>query len=472
MMPKVVFRSHIPQSAEQLFEWHKAPGAFGRLVPPGEPIRMVSPDDGLHDGDIRQLRVGYGLLSIPWVASHDSWIEGQQFRDVQQKGPFARWEHTHRCLSEQSGSTLEDELDFAVHGLPDALAKLLFGSKIEQTFRFRHRRTLFDLGRRQSQQHGQRVIISGGNGLLGSALVPYLRVQGFDVIQLVRGEPKLSFQRRWDAYSIERSVSLLSDLEGCLAWIHLSGHGILDGNWGKKHRKSMWDSRVETTKTVVGLCGQLSAPPKAFLCASGISVYPNRSIDDQPVTEAFPITHSTAPGFLAELVCAWEAESSKMAAFGVRTVQLRFGAILSPDGGALGQMLLPFKLGLGSTIAGGRNPFSWIALEDVLGAIHHLLEAPVQGPVNIVSPHLVTFRQFADTLASVLGRPRWFDAPAALVRPVLGAKLKILLDGCPVFPEKLLGSGFRFLVGETRQALGHELGLHLAMDQEVKTAWV
>ena len=470
-MPKVVFRSHIAQSAQEMFEWHKAPGAFGRLVPPGEPIRMVSPDNGLHNGDVRQLRVGYGPLSIPWVAYHDHWIEGQQFRDVQQKGPFARWEHTHRCLPDSDGAILEDELDFAVHGLPDALAKLIFRSKIEQTFRFRHRKTRFDLGRHQPSQLGQKIVVSGANGLLGGALVPYLRVQGFDVIQLVRGEPKLSFQRRWDAYSAERSSAVLDDLEGSLAWIHLSGHGILDGNWGKKHRASMWDSRVQTTKTVVELCSKLSNRPKALLCASGISAYPNRAIDDQPVTEAFELSHSSAPGFLAELVCAWEAEANKIEALGVRSVQLRLGAVLSPDGGALGQMLLPFKLGLGSTIAGGRNPFSWIALEDALGGIHHLLQSPVEGPVNMVSPYLVTFRQFADTLASVLGRPRWFDAPAALVRPVLGAKLKILLDGCPVFPEKLLNSGFKFLVGEARSAVGHELGLRLPMDEQVGVHW-
>lgn len=497
-MARVLFRSVVPRPANDLFDWHCRPGAFGRLVPPGQPVRLQGCDLGLAPGDRRTLKIGYGPISQTWVADHDEWVSGRQFRDVQSKGPFRRWEHTHRCLPatselerESECAVLEDQVEFDLLGLPKWALRLGLGSTMADMFSFRHRRTYYDMLRWRPTS--ATVVVSGGSGLAGQALIPFLQTQGFRVLQLVRRVAAHSGEVAWGANPASEAVGLVADELSRLLdgqpwfWIHLSGHGVVDGNWGRDHRRKMWTSRMETTRAVVEICARMSNRPQALLCASGISMYPDASIHDPPWTDSqdFPVVGT--PGadlteamknnpkgqqFLAEICRHWEAQANRAHDLGVRSVQLRLGAIISPAGGALGQMLLPFRLGLGATINGGAQPFSWIGLEDVLGAILHILRTPtISGPVNVVSPQLITFREFADCLAGVLRRPRLLDAKASWVRPILGDKVELLVSGAPVFPKKLQESGFQFLLPSPARALRHELAMALDVDNQFSVTW-
>lgn len=397
-MPRVVFRSRVDARPEELFRWHTSAGAFSRLAPPFDPIELVEREQTLHAGDIRHLRVGPRPVHLNWTALHDNWVEGEQFRDVQVRGPFAKWEHTHCCLPAPEGRAwLQDELEYALPLplLSEPFARPAMASRLLRTFLYRHWRTRFDLLRRPAEIGGK-IVVSGASGLVGQQLCNFLKVMGFQVIELVRRKTEISGQAEWEPYGNRCPAEVL---EGSRAVINLSGKGVMDGNWGEGHRRQMWDSRVQTTACLAQAIAKLKNPPEAFITASGVGFYGDSR---HPLDE----TGEQGKGFLADLCQAWESEARKAS---VRSAQLRIGAVLNLRGGALKEMLLPFWLGLGATIGGGRVPFSWISMEDLLGVVLHAILTPeLSGPVNVVAPQPLDFRGFADTLASVLGRPCGF----------------------------------------------------------------
>lgn len=299
------------------------------------------------------------------------------------------------------------------------------------------------------------VLVTGASGLIGSALVPMLTMGGHTVRRLVRSMPHPERgEIPWDPAT--RSIATPA-LEGFDAVVHLAGENIAR-RWNAAHKARIRDSRVQGTQLLCEALAQLVKPPRVLLSASAIGYYGDRG-------EAL-LGEESAPGtgFLAEVCRAWEDAAAPALQRGIRVVYLRLGVVLSPAGGALARMLTPFRLGVGGVIGPGTQYLSWIALDDVLGAIHHaLMTEELRGPVNIVAPHPITNREFTRALGKVLRRPTWLPLPAFAARLAFGEMADaLLLASTRVMPARLLASQYAFLYPEIEGALRHLLGKQAA----------
>ena len=290
-----------------------------------------------------------------------------------------------------------------------------------------------------------RILISGASGLIGSALVPSLESRGYEVTRLVRRTTKQSNEIQWEPMSAIPPQLVC----GYDAIIHLSGESVA-GRWTAAKKALIRDSRVIGTRNLSDALARSNTPPKTFLCASAIGYYGSRG--DQILTE----DTSFGTGFLPEVCREWEPATEPAARAGIRIVNLRIGLVLSANGGALRQMLLPFRLGLGGRIGSGRQWWSWIHIEDFVAAVLHILQNDsVQGPVNMVSPSPATNGEFTRTLAAVLKRPAILPVPAFAARLAFGEFAdEGILASARVVPAKLLDSRFEFLFPDLRHALG------------------
>ncbi|MDP3910223.1 MAG: TIGR01777 family oxidoreductase [Gemmatimonadales bacterium] len=283
-----------------------------------------------------------------------------------------------------------------------------------------------------------RVVLTGASGLVGSALAPRLAAAGHDVVPLTR-------PAGWDPGRgmIDRRI-----LEGAVVVVNLAGENVF-GRWTAAKKRRIRQSRVHGTRLLSATIAGLARRPAALFAASAIGYYGNRG--DEELTEA----NAAGADFLAEVSRDWEAATEPAARAGVRVVNLRFGVVLSPRGGALGKMLPPFRLGLGGPVGGGKQYVSWIAMDDLLGIFAYLLATPsLSGPVNCTAPHPVTNREFAAALGHVLGRPAVVPVPAFALRMAFGAEgAEMLTGGQRVLPARLLASGFRFRYSEIEPAL-------------------
>ncbi|MGH8990094.1 MAG: TIGR01777 family oxidoreductase [Acidimicrobiia bacterium] len=294
------------------------------------------------------------------------------------------------------------------------------------------------------------VAVTGSSGLIGSALRPALEAAGHRVLRLVRpasggGGPDTI---RWDppAGTIDAG-----GLEGVGAVVNLAGEGIGDKRWNDAQKALILNSRVKGTTLLAETLAKLAHPPRVLVSGSAVDIY--RSRVDEPITEDTP---ADDPGFLGEVCRAWEAATAPAEAAGIRVAHLRTGIVLSPHGGALKKMILPFKGGLGGRMGSGRQWMSWIAIDDEVGAIVHLLgeDAP-SGPVNATAPNPVTNAEFTRVLAGVFRRPALMPLPAAALRLALGAQMaeELVLSGQRVLPGRLEASGYTFRAPDLEQAL-------------------
>ena len=296
------------------------------------------------------------------------------------------------------------------------------------------------------------VAVSGSSGFIGSALVPSLAAGGHRVLRLVRGVVPGADCIRWDPSGAGvRDVSLL---EGLDAVVHLAGENIAGGRWTERRKAEIRRSRVDGTRRLVEAFGKLARPPKVLVVASAIGFYGDRG--GEVLTEESPAGHD----FLAQVCREWEAAAAEAAKLGVRVVSPRFGIVLSPDGGALQKMLLPFRLGAGGKVGSGQQNWSWIALDDVVGAIQHaLVSEALAGPVNVVAPAAVTNADFTRVLGRVLRRPTIAPLPAFAARLMLGEMADaLLLASARVVPKRLQETGYPFRYPDLEGALRHLLG--------------
>ena len=295
----------------------------------------------------------------------------------------------------------------------------------------------------------ERVLVSGVSGPIGAALLPYLESQGARIVRLVRGPARRPDQISWDPLRPLPPAVLL----GFEAVIHLAGESVA-GRWTAAKKKSILESRAQGTRHLATALAQAQSPPRVFICASAIGFYGNRG--DEVLTEASP----AGEGFLPEVTREWEAASRIAADAGIRTVNLRFGLVLSPKGGALKKMLTPFKLGLGGRVGSGQQWWSWIHVDDIVGALHHALQTnSLAGPVNLVAPNPVRNADFTQVLASVLRRPAFFHVPTFAARLAFGEMAnELLLSSERVEPARLRDSGYAFRFTELRLALEDLVG--------------
>lgn len=280
-----------------------------------------------------------------------------------------------------------------------------------------------------------KIGITGSSGLVGSALMPLLIAAGHQVTSLHRAGGSFSPVAPFDAV------------------VHLAGEPIAPGRWSVAKKQRIRSSRVEGTLALCQALARLDCPPKTLVSASAIGFYGSRG-DEQLNEQSGP-----GNGFLPEVVQAWEQAAKPAIERGIRVVFLRFGMILSPRGGALASMLGPFRCGLGGRIGTGRQYWSWIALDDALGAISHALATDsLAGPVNVVAPESVTNAQFTAALGIALGRPTLAHVPAWTARVMFGQMAdELLLASASVVPRRLIETGYVFEYPELDDALRHVL---------------
>jgi uncharacterized protein (TIGR01777 family) len=279
-----------------------------------------------------------------------------------------------------------------------------------------------------------RIAITGGSGLIGTALTTALEDAGHDVLHVVRHAPTGPAELHWD---IDAGTIDADALQGVESIVHLAGENI-GQRWSDDVRRRVLDSRVDGTRLIAETAAGLNGSP-VLVCASATGFYGDRG-DEIVDEDSVPGT-----GFLADVVEAWEAAAEPARAAGLRTVHLRQGIVLSKDGGALARMLLPFRLGTGGRVGSGRQWWSWVSLEDAVAAYLFALEQPLAGPVNVVAPGAVTNREFVKALGRALHRPAIFPLPATAVKAAFGQMgEEMLLAGQRVAPTRLESAGFAF----------------------------
>lgn len=458
-MGKQVFERtvRLPVSAAAAFAWHERAGAFSRLAPPWERIELESHVGGLRDGAVVKLRAKTGPVWVRWEVEHRDYTPGKLFRDVARSGPFAHWDHRHEFLDTPGGGCeLRDRIEYALPAGPigEALGGGFTRQKLAGMFAYRHAVTRDDLAFEVAHTGARRlrVLVSGASGLIGRALTPFLTTQGHEVIRLVRRTPRAADEVRWDP---EAGVVELDGAGEIDAVVHLAGAGIADARWTEARRRVLRESRVRGTRVLAEALAARSRPPTVVIGGSAVGYYGDTG--DSLVDETSPL----GTGFLAELTRDWEAAWAPLDGAGVRRVYLRTGVVLSPAGGALAKLLLPFSLGLGGPVGSGRQWLPWISIDDIVGVIGHaLVDTSLSGPLNAVAPAPVTSAEFARVLGSVLRRPAVLPAPAWALRAALGRGLaeEALLAGQRARPGVLAAGPYRFRHENVEAALRHVLG--------------
>ncbi|MEN9824675.1 MAG: hypothetical protein RI953_420 [Pseudomonadota bacterium] len=468
MQRKLSFSVRLPVSAEVAFAWHEHPSAFSRLNPPWDKTILVS-SDGVREGSRAVIGLPAPWGRLLWHAEHFNVQPGQEFSDRQVRGPFQLWEHRHHFIpSGNDECRLSDDISYTLplSPLSDVVAGWFVRQRLQRMFASRHRTLLNDLSfwKKQSvlsqsqptRANQMRILVTGSAGLIGSELVEFLKMGGHQVFGLSRSprDPKQTIQ--WDLTQ-KRPVdaSLLQDGKPLDAVIHLAGEGIADKRWSDEQKRVLLQSRVDATSNLISGLSELGLKPRVFISASGVGYYGDAV--DNVLDESSP----RGNGFLAELAEKWEqtAQTAEMI-LSSRCVQMRMSTVLTPRGGALKKMLLPFQMGVGGRLGGGRQWMSWVALDDVLYAIAWVLEnEQLRGPVNLVSPQPVSNAEFTRVLARVLRRPAILPAPAFALRLALGEMAQdLLLCSQRAIPAALEKSGFKFSYANLEDALRHALG--------------
>jgi uncharacterized protein (TIGR01777 family) len=444
----IEYRSVVDHPLDVVFDWHTRPGAMRRLVPPWQPMTVVSETSSLADG-----RAVLGLpAGLRWVAQHDraAYDPPHRFVDaLDVDGPrswparvIGRWRHTHDFAAAGPGSTtVSDRVDTVVPA-----------AALRPTFVYRHTQLADDLAaHRDAAAAGLRpstVAVTGAGGLVGSALTAFLSTGGHRVIRLVRRPAAGPQERQWNPMNPAPGL-----LAGVDAVVHLAGASIA-GRFTAGHRKAIRDSRIGPTRALAGLAARTGV--KVFVSASAIGFYGY----DRGTVE-LDENSGRGGGFLADVVADWEAATEPAAAAGVRVVNIRTGVVQSAAGGTLRLLRPLFAAGLGGRLGSGAQWLSWIGLDDLLDVYHRALyDERLAGPVNAVAPAPVTNADYTAALGRVLHRPTLLPVPSSGPRLLLGEQgaRELAEADQRVRPAVLVGLGHRFRRPALEAALAHELG--------------
>ncbi|MCH2204932.1 MAG: TIGR01777 family oxidoreductase [Lentisphaerales bacterium] len=449
----MIKKSLMPVSAEKLANWHNSPAAFGRIQPPWESAKILKKAKSIADNLEEHVQIKLGPLKKRWIARYHDVVPNEQFCDVQVEGPFDYWDHKHVFKSiDRDTSELVDDVTYKE---PLGLVGRFLGgrviqNKLNRMFKYRHEVTKADLERHFNRDiKSMRILIIGGTGLIGSSLEPFLTMLGHEVEIMTRNPTKPN-HIGWNPDTGEVD---LEKLEGFDAFIHLSGKKII-GLWTEQFKHEAYTSRIDTSRLLVESIQELENPPKIVLAASASAYYPNKA-------EAFDETSPKGEGFLQDLVADWDAQFEPLKDLGIRTVNLRIGAVLTPAGGALQQMLPVFNCGLGGRVGSGEQMMSWIAMDDLLDIVESALEDERYfGPVNVVSPNAVTNLEFTKTLARVLKRPAILPVPEFVLKKLPGNIAdEMFLANNWLKPAKLDIFDYEYRYPDLAGALRHVLGL-------------
>lgn len=447
-----VFLKH-PKSS--IIEWQLAPQSFARSFPPWEKCTILSTTE--LPG--RQSRVVATLQFHAWKTSYVFRIfyprSGVLCRTTLEKGPLKNLDVT---VSIKNGPINTYELIEKVECslkfpwfFPKKRGKWL-QKRFKRFYEYKHAVIENDVTLLEKIRDipRQKILVSGSSGLIGSHLVDFLEIMGHQVFCLKRKKEEIVLDNEILFDPIKGDV-YPSQLEGFDAVIHLAGSSI-QGRWTNKKKQAMLQSRAETTKRLVSLLLSLEKPPKVFLSASAVGFYGDRSdliLDEQ--------SQKGADFFLSDVCKMWEDACLPLIRQKVRVGHMRFGIVLTMKGGALRKLFFPANMGLGATFGSGKQYMSWIAIDDLISAMHHtLLTESLSGPINFVSPNPVTNKEFLETLTKHIKRPLRPPIPKSILKITLGQMAEeLLLSSTRVVPKKLLESGYKFLYPHLEDALKH-----------------
>ena len=294
-----------------------------------------------------------------------------------------------------------------------------------------------------------KVAVTGSSGLIGSSLISFLSEKDITFSKILRENPKED-EISWTPEDGDWNSAFDEGIDGI---VHLAGENIASGKWTKKKKEKIRSSRIEGTKRLCEHILKLPTTPSVLVCASAIGYYGDRGM------EFLNEGSSRGSGFLPDVCVGWEEATESVSKAGIRVVNVRFGVVLSKDGGALAKMLTPFKIKMGGKIGSGTQYMSWVAIDDVTGAIYHtLVTDSLKGPVNVTAPNPATNKEFTDTLGKVLNVPTVMPMPAFAAKFAFGEMAKdLLLASTKVAPKRLADSGYEFQYPELENALKHIL---------------
>ena len=434
------FELTVPEQPEVVFDWHRRPGAFARLVPPWQPVRIVQ--------EAEDLASGTAVLRLPagrrWVAHHlsEEYVAARSFADRLISRPFVlpvSWHHRHDFETVGHGTAV---IDRVTTNLPRRI--------LQPMFAFRHRQLADDLAAHRLTAGSPRltVAVTGTSGLVGAALTAFLSTGGHTVVRLVRHQPTTPDERAWDPEAPNAAV-----LAGVDAVVHLAGHSIA-GRFTPEHKERIRSSRIEPTRLLATAAA--TAGVSAFICASAIGFYgAERGAEE--------LTEDAAPGddFLAGVVGDWEEAALSSASSQMRVVTVRTGIVQSPRGGALRLQRPLFAAGLGGPMGSGDQWQSWIGIDDLVDVYHRALTDPrLAGPINAVAPNPVRQRDYAAALSHTLHRPTVLPTPSFGPQLLLGRQgaRELAFADQKVIPNRLQEIGHHFRFADIDDALRHLLG--------------
>ena len=446
----LVYSSVVDAPRDEVFAWHARPGAFLRLSPPWQPMRVITEADSLQNGRA-ELALPGGLR---WMAEHqaDGYDPPRRFVDTIGATGLAslpariavRWRHIHEF--EDVGDDRTRVIDRVETPVP-ALA-------LRPMFAYRHRQLADDLAaHKQAAEHGLRaatVAVTGSSGLVGSALSAFLSTGGHRVIRLVRHAATDTNERQWNPADPDPDL-----LAGVDAVVHLAGASIA-GRFTDAHRRAIRDSRIGPTRRLAELVARMPDGPRPLISASAIGYY-GYDRGDEILTE----DSDRGEGFLADVVAEWEEATAPAGRAGARVVLVRTGIVQSPRGGTLRLLRPLFSAGLGGRIGDGRQWLSWIGIDDLVDIYYRgLWDTTLSGPVNAVAPEPVRNVDYTRTLARVLRRPAVLPVPPLGPRLLLGNQgaRELACASQRVIPAKLQQAGHRFRHPDLDEALRHLLG--------------
>ena len=473
-MESFVHSSRIDQPLENVFAWHIREGAFERLKPPWEKFEVIGRSGSIQNNGIVKLRTKIGPLSMKWVVRHAEYIPEKQFKDIQIKGFFPSFVHSHLFDRFGTSCMLEDRIEYSLPGgqIGRLAAHRYVDRNLRKIFDYRHRtisqdlRSHYVINSIRKSERPLTIAITGSSGFVGSALMPFLTTGGHRVVPLTR-KKHLPPSVRTNQGQIRSQFNLDPLTSNRLdAVINLAGENIF-GKWTKEKKRKLSESRISATTALCEQLASLDEPPSVLVSVSAIAYYGDRGDELLSEDSQAGITASSVPNkvpsidYLSNLCREWESATHIAKEAGIRVVNLRLGIVLSSSGGFLAKILPIFKLGLGGRIGRGNQYVSWIALEDLITIMLTVIaDETFSGPINAVSPNPVTNADFTDLLGKTLSRTTFVVVPKFLLRLTVGQELTdaLLLSSSRAIPSRLIESGYQFRFPYLELALRDTLG--------------
>lgn len=445
----------MPVSAKDLFLWHHQPMMLERLIFPSHRVDIIS-KEGIALGKKLELKLHFGPISCKWVAEYVDYIANDSFSDIQIKGPFSYWKHTHECIDLNGDSLLKDHVEYRIP--LGKLGQRIIGNRVHEElhrlFSYRHRVTAADLAvlKRYRRRPKQRILITNNTCTIGRGLEAFLSNAGHEVVCLVRDKDLVDPNHVY--WNPDTGEIIMALLEKCDAVVHLNVAPLFHRLWSSKQRQFIRHNHVEATAFLTETLRRLKHPPHSFLCASSWAYYGTDN-------EAYATEKSRQGEGFIEKVCG-DKEAIALAYSGEittrRTVLMRFGTLISAAEEPL-KSHFKYLVGLGTVFGTGEQEQSWITVDDAIYAIYHLLMDPhISGPVNMCTPIPTRQSAMAKTIASVLNRKARWRIPAWLARAIYGAPARYgELANCPMKPRVLERTDFDWCYLNLEEAIRHQL---------------